>query len=164
MLRLRPGSRSCRLAACIQLIVCKQWWLAEHGLHSDSGYLPKELMGQRDRLSDKDFKDTIASKIQLLMQSNPPIPSSYCSEHKDMIQHSPLTPYAFAMPWTNSGLDLVLAFIHCIIDTSSRPIIHSTHLIPSFLCQSSMQTSTTAILATPSSNRTHTQCLSLLAS
>ena len=42
-------------------------WLAEHGLHSDSGYLPKELMGQRDRLSDKDFNDTIASKIQLLM-------------------------------------------------------------------------------------------------
>ena len=70
-------------------------WLAEHGLHSDSGYLPKELMGQRDRLSDKDFKDTIASKIQLLMQSNPPIPSSYCSEHKDMIQHSPSYPLRF---------------------------------------------------------------------
>ena len=45
----------------------KTMWLAEHGLHSDSGYLPKELMGQRDRLSDEDFKDTIASKIQLPM-------------------------------------------------------------------------------------------------
>ena len=42
-------------------------WLAEQGLHSDNGYLPKELMGQRDRLLDKDFNDTIASKIQLLM-------------------------------------------------------------------------------------------------
>ena len=45
----------------------KTIWLAEHGLHNDSGYLPKELMGQRDRLSDEDFKDTIASKIQLPM-------------------------------------------------------------------------------------------------
>ena len=56
------------------LIVCKQCGLLStvpsclgHGLHSDSGYLPKELMGQRDRLSDKDFIDTIGSKIQLPM-------------------------------------------------------------------------------------------------
>ena len=49
-------------ANCVQTM-----WLAEHGLHSDSGYIPKELMGQRDRLSDKDFNDTIASKIQLPM-------------------------------------------------------------------------------------------------
>ena len=34
-------------ANCLQTM-----WLAEHGLHSDSGYLSKELMGQRDRLSD----------------------------------------------------------------------------------------------------------------
>ena len=45
----------------------KTMWLAEHGLHSDSGYLPKELMAQGDGLSDKDFKDTIDSNIQLLM-------------------------------------------------------------------------------------------------
>ena len=45
----------------------KTMWLAEHGLHSDSGYLPKELMAQGDGLSDKDFKDTIASNIQLPM-------------------------------------------------------------------------------------------------
>ena len=31
----------------------KKMWLAEHVLHSDSGYLPKELMVKRDRLSDK---------------------------------------------------------------------------------------------------------------
>ena len=49
-------------ANCVQTM-----WLAEHGLHSDSGYLPKELMGQRDKLSDKDFNDTITSKIQLPM-------------------------------------------------------------------------------------------------
>ena len=41
----------------------KTMWLAEHGLHSDSGYLPKELMGQRGVLLDKDFNDTIASRF-----------------------------------------------------------------------------------------------------
>ena len=45
----------------------KTMWLAEHSLDSDSGYLPKELMVQRNRLSDKDFNDTIASKMQLPM-------------------------------------------------------------------------------------------------
>ena len=29
----------------------KTMWLAEHSLHSDSGYLPKELIGQRAVLS-----------------------------------------------------------------------------------------------------------------
>ena len=51
-------------ANCLQTM-----WLAEHRLHSDSGYLSKELMGQRDMLSDKDFNNTIALnfKIQLPM-------------------------------------------------------------------------------------------------
>ena len=53
-----------------------------------------------------------------------PIPSSpppTVQNTKTWLNTARLTPYAFAMPWTNSGLDLVLAFIHCIIDTSSRP-------------------------------------------
>ena len=55
-------------ANCVQTM-----WLAEHGLHSDSGYLPKELMGQRDRLSDKDFNDTIIQRFTYdVIQSPPP--------------------------------------------------------------------------------------------
>ena len=66
MLRVSPevghAGRQPASANCVQTM-----WLAEQGLLSDSDYLPKELMGQRDRLSDKDFNDTIASKIQLPM-------------------------------------------------------------------------------------------------
>ena len=103
----------CWLAAnCV-----KTMWLAEQGLHSDNGYLRKELMGQRNRprLSDKDFNDTMIKSLPRFIYRCNPIPSSYCSEHKDMIQHSPSYPLPFS-----SALDKQWA----IFSACFHPLLH----------------------------------------
>ena len=162
----RPGSRSCQLSAnCV-----KTMWLAEQW-HSDSGYLPQELMGQRGF----QIKTSTIQSLPIFSYWCNPIPSSpppTVQNTKNMIQHSPSHPLPF-----QSALDkqwarfracfhprlwyLVWASIHCIIDTSSRPSYSFTPLIPPFLCQSLLKkTSTTVIQATPSSIFTHTHSAS----
>ena len=87
-----------------QLIVCKQCGLL-------STVYTVTLAIYQKNLWDKEIGFQIkTSMIQLLP-----------TVHKDMIQHSPSYPLRFCYALDKQGLDLVLAFIHCIIDTSSRP-------------------------------------------
>ena len=83
-------------------------WLAEHGLHSDSGYLPKELMGQRDRLSDKDFNDTIYNRFQDsvtdVIQSPHPLLLLFRTQRHDSTQ--PLLPLTLSLCLGQTVADL----------------------------------------------------------
>ena len=147
----RHGSRSCQwLAAnCV-----KTMWLAEW-LFTKRTYGTKKCAFRYRLQRYNRFQDSVTDVIQsphLLLL------------HKDMIQHSPSHPFPFRSALDKQSARFSACFhpLHYWFNQIG-PVIHSTPLIPPFLSQSSLKTSTTAIQATPSSNCTHTQCLSLLA-
>ena len=108
-----------------QLIVCKQCGLLSTVYTVTVAIYQKNLWDKEIGFQIKTSMIQSLPRFSYWCNPIPPSPPPTVQNTKTWFNTAPvtapLTPYAFAMPWTNSRLDLVLAFIHCIIDTSSRP-------------------------------------------